>query len=40
MTVYSRALFTVAAAVHLCVSQDIDQRECCWVNLMLLPGVT
>jgi hypothetical protein len=40
MTVYSRAMLTVAAAVHLYVSQDIDQRECCWVNLMLLPSIT
>jgi hypothetical protein len=40
MTVYSRALLTVAAAVHLYVSQDLDQRECYWVNLMLLPSIT
>jgi len=40
MTVYSRALLTVAAAVHLYVSQDLDQHECYWVSLMLLPSVT
>jgi len=40
MTVYSRAMLTVAAALYLYVSQDIDQCECCWVNLMLLPCVT
>jgi hypothetical protein len=40
MTVYSRAMLTVVAAVHLYASQDMDQRECCGVNLMLLLSVT
>jgi hypothetical protein len=40
MAVYSSALLTVAAVSSATyVSQDIDQRECCWVNLMLLPVV-